>query len=313
MASLIIETQPSAEPVALVDMKNFLRVEFTDDDALITGMIQAAREAVEAFCNRSLVQKGYRQSLDSFPYFTDTVMSQMAFPPSYYSLPRYSTTLWNYSQMIKLFAPPLVSVDRITFLSATDNSFHDLTPVPKIWYPGKVHVVNDQIMDNNGNVQKCTVPGTSQSDPPIWSKAIGALTVENIDSPQQPNGPTWQNIGPLNLTGGFQSLTNVTQAEFGSYIVDTDSEPGRIFPGPPGNFWPSVLYVPQAVQIHYTAGYSSDASGVPQVFKQAIQQLVAGWYENREADQPRNFSQLPNGIQRLLWTKRVMDYQPTRG
>src|SRR5580704_8568334 len=110
MASLVIETPPQNEPVDLATMKQHLRVVNTDDDGYITGLIVAAREAVEAFTGRSLCIKGYRQSLDSFPYFVDTTMSQMAYPPAYYALPRYSTTLWNYSQMIKLFAPPLVAV-----------------------------------------------------------------------------------------------------------------------------------------------------------------------------------------------------------
>ena len=101
---------PEAEVVSLPAMKNFLRVSpnVTTDDDLIQGLIVAASEYVETYTGKSLAKKGYLQVLDSFPYFTDTVMSQMAYPPSYYALPRYSTTLWNYSQMIKLFYPPLI-------------------------------------------------------------------------------------------------------------------------------------------------------------------------------------------------------------
>ncbi len=97
MASLIVESPPANEPVTLVEAKSFLRVEIPNDDALIAGLIIAAREVCENFTDRSFCIKGYRQSLDSFPYFTDTMLSQMAYPPSYYSLPRYSTTLWNYA------------------------------------------------------------------------------------------------------------------------------------------------------------------------------------------------------------------------
>src|SRR5713226_3401115 len=135
MATLQVETPPAAEPISLTDAKNFLRVEITDDDTLIGYLITAAREAVEAFTGRSLVNKGYLQCLDSFPYYTDTVISQMAYPPSYYALPRYSTTLWNYSQMIKLLISPLVNVSRITYLASSDQQFHDLVPAPNLWYP----------------------------------------------------------------------------------------------------------------------------------------------------------------------------------
>lgn len=115
MAGLIVSTEPTVEPVTLAQAKNFLRVTNTDDDDLIGVLITAAREACESFCSRSFAIKSYVQSLDSFPYYTDTVLSQMAYPPSYYSLPMYSTTLWNYSQMIKLYMPPAIAVQGIDY------------------------------------------------------------------------------------------------------------------------------------------------------------------------------------------------------
>jgi Phage gp6-like head-tail connector protein len=115
MAGLFVSTEPAMEPVTLTQAKNFLRVSITDDDDLIGFLITAAREACEAFCSRSFAIKSYIQTLDSFPYYTDTVLSQMAYPPSYYSLPMYSTTLWNYSQMIKLYMPPAIAVQGIDY------------------------------------------------------------------------------------------------------------------------------------------------------------------------------------------------------
>lgn len=134
---------PSCEPVALADMKTFLRVNWTTDDAMITGLIQAAREVAEAFCRKSFVQKGYIQFLDSFPYFTDTMMSQMAYPPSYYSLPRYSTTLWNYSQMIKLFYGPLVSVSELRYVSSETSTWETLTVTTDVSNPTGAQVLAD--------------------------------------------------------------------------------------------------------------------------------------------------------------------------
>jgi hypothetical protein len=301
MASLIVEKPPTAEPVTLAQAKRFLRVEFPDDDDLITGLIQAAREACENFTDRSFCIKGYRQSLDSFPYFTDTMLSQMAYPPSYYSLPRYSTTLWNYSQMIKLFKPPLVAVDRITFISSADKQKHDMLPQPQPWYPDTDYAIGDEVTDNlgthstnAGNIQKAITAGKSQSEPPMWGPHSGDVTTDGPDL-------IWENQG----VAAF--------GEFGRFIVDLDSEPARIFPGPPGNFWPPVLYVPQAVQIHFRAGYSVDGSKVPGAVKTAMLQLIANWYENREAAQPGVYTKLPYHVEMLLWCHRVMDMQPTRG
>lgn len=318
MAAIVIETEPQFEPVDLVTMKNHLRVVNTADDAYISGLITAGREAVEAFTARSLCIKSYRQDLDSFPYFVDTTMSQMAYPPAYYALPRYSTTLWNYSQMIKLFNPPLVSVTAINYLSTIDSQWHALTPVPQLWFPLTNYALGQQVMDNNGNVQLCTSAGQSLADPPTWSKVIGNITGE-------PNGPTWENQGPQNITGsigtglGSGGITpngktnSAPLAQFGSFLFDQDSEPARLFPGGPGAVWPSVLYVPNAVRIRFQAGYSVDGSKVPAVCKTAIMQLVGGWYENREPYGPGSYGKIPDHIERLLWTKRVYDMQPTRG
>lgn len=303
MSGLIIERPPLVEPVSLTQAKNFLRLEadFTMDDDLISTLIVAGRELTETFTGLSLVQKGYLQVLDSFPYFTDTVSSQMAYPPSYYSLPRYSTTLWNYSQMIKMYYPPLVSVDRITFLSSTDSQWHDMIQAPPQWYPGTTYSASpaSSVTDGNGNVQVCIQSGVAQHLPPIWSKVIGVATAELSST------VVWQNTGPVSTLQGAN--------EFGLYMVDTVTRPGRMFPGPPGGTWPPVLYAPNAVQIHFTAGFSADASLVPGVCQTAILQLVANWYENREAAMPGTYSELPNHVKALLWSRRVMDFQPTRG
>src|SRR5271166_1471534 len=115
MAGIIVQSEPAAEPVSLEQAKNYLRVSITDDDDLISFLITAAREACEMFCSRSFAPKSYVQTMDSFPYYTDTVLSQMAYPPSYYALPMYSTTLWNYSQMIKLYYPPCIEIQGIDY------------------------------------------------------------------------------------------------------------------------------------------------------------------------------------------------------
>ena len=67
-----------------------------------------------------------------------------------------------------------------------------------------------------------------------------------------------------------------------TYIVDLDSEPGKIVPSS-GNQWPTVQLQPvNGVRVRYIAGYgNSDA--VPNSIKQVIKMLVAHWYENRGA------------------------------
>jgi Phage gp6-like head-tail connector protein len=242
MAGLIIQVEPAQELITLAQAKNFLRVSVDDDDDLISMLITASREAVEEFCSRKFAPQSLLQSMDSFPYYTDTVMSQMAYPPSYYSLPMYSTTLWNYSQMIKLYYPPCIEVQGIDYT------------------------------DTNGNNQ---------------------TLMQDVD-----------------------------------FLLDNINEPARIFPMP-GAMWPPCLYVPNAVRIRFTAGYGSSAvdphpvdgeipqgAGSQPVPKRAIMamyQLMASWYENREAVTSVDMKELPQHVKMLLWSLRVIDFQPTRG
>lgn len=114
---------PVQEPVSLTLAKQFLRLpkSLTLDDTIISGMIQSAREEGERESGRVLAQRQFCQVRDSFPYYIDTIQGQQAFPPNYYSAPRYSTTLWNYSQMIKLAESPLMSVDEFVYIDNNGN------------------------------------------------------------------------------------------------------------------------------------------------------------------------------------------------
>jgi hypothetical protein len=100
MAGLQIEIPAATSAVSLAIAKLHCRLTSDLEDDLIGLYIEAATEDAEDFTSRSFVNKGYVEVYDSFPYFTDTIQSQLAYPPAYYSLPRYSTTLWNYSQMV---------------------------------------------------------------------------------------------------------------------------------------------------------------------------------------------------------------------
>lgn len=64
---LIQVTGPAAEPLSLTEVKNHLRVDDTDSDALITALIAAARREAEAITRRSLVLQTWDYALDDWP------------------------------------------------------------------------------------------------------------------------------------------------------------------------------------------------------------------------------------------------------
>lgn len=92
------------------------------------------------------------------------------------------------------------------------------------------------------------------------------------------------------------------------YIVDTQSEPGRVSLAY-GKSWPSFTPYPiNPIKITFTAGWTA-AENVPLEIKQALLLLIGHFYENREiflvGDIPRAY---PLAYESLLASYRVWSF-----
>ena len=76
MALIRIEG-PAAEPVSLEEMKQHLRVDYTDEDSLIEQYISAARQKLEQRCARAFVEQTWELRTSSFE---DTI--EIPLPPT---------------------------------------------------------------------------------------------------------------------------------------------------------------------------------------------------------------------------------------
>ena len=65
--SIVLTSPPAQEPVSLADAKAHLRVDVTDDDALITRLITGARSELERGLGRAFVTQSYTYFLDNWP------------------------------------------------------------------------------------------------------------------------------------------------------------------------------------------------------------------------------------------------------
>jgi uncharacterized phiE125 gp8 family phage protein len=108
-------TPPTVEPVTLAQAKLHCRVDFTDDDALITAYITAARQYAEKYTGRAFFNQTWLRTLDFFPLYGDCNATRT--PSQRHTWP-YGTWYWD-QVTIELPTPRTVSVTSITYL---DNS-----------------------------------------------------------------------------------------------------------------------------------------------------------------------------------------------
>ena len=112
-------TPPTSEPVSLVEVKNHLRVDINDDDALISALIASARQQAEQICRRALINQQWLVTLDQFPSPAMNVGSANWYGPQWGNSPGPLTVLspdgrTNYE--IYLPYSPLISVNSIKYI-----------------------------------------------------------------------------------------------------------------------------------------------------------------------------------------------------
>ena len=93
-----------------------------------------------------------------------------------------------------------------------------------------------------------------------------------------------------------------------NYIVDINSEPGRIVLAY-GKSWPMTYDEIQAVQIRFVAGYGDSAIDVPEEIKTAIYLKVTDLYENRgdgDMCSEQGENSYDRAVKSLLWPDRII-------
>jgi len=77
-------------------------------------------------------------------------------------------------------------------------------------------------------------------------------------------------------TRGWNSFSST------GWVADTVSEPGRLCLEYDENWPTDVLHNVNPIKIHFTCGYSTSSTGVPQPIRSAMKMAINHLYENRE-------------------------------
>ena len=133
----------------------------------------------------------------------------------------------------------------------------------------------------------------------VWEITLDAFPRNLMVVPR----PPLQSVDSIKYT---DSSGTETTFDAENYIVDTDSEPGRIALAM-NALWPTVTLQPiNGVRVRFTAGYG-DATKIPLMVKQAILLLIGHWYEHREGVLTGTISkEIEFAVKALLGMERVV-------
>jgi hypothetical protein len=263
---------PISEPVSLVDMKNYLRVDITDDDDLILGMISAARERAEDLTARCLVAQQWVFSMDRFPTWWGHESGSSLFFEHYH--PRHHSMFRSDNISIILPRGPVLSVDSITYkdISGTPQTLDPTTyNVDLISQPARIRplyngVWPQAIFDTNSITIKFTA-GYEQT-------VTETLTIPST---------TPYTVTPSRVAS-LLSLTSVSNGA--TPVVGCTVDPAT-----------GIITVPSG-EAGLVLLFTYQVSSIPKSFIHAIKLLVGAWYENRAevVQGGGNFNSLPTPI-----------------
>ena len=72
-----VVTPPASEPLTLAEVKEFLRVDHSDDDATLAIFITAARQLCESYTRLALMPTTFEEYFDDFPQYTGTYKDEI--------------------------------------------------------------------------------------------------------------------------------------------------------------------------------------------------------------------------------------------
>jgi Phage gp6-like head-tail connector protein len=299
-------TAPIQEPVTIAQAKNFARIEFSDDDAIVAGLISAAREYVETASGRTIAPRlrsvYFQGFLTSGGYFNRFIRS---IGPNPWWLPTAQG-------IMQVRQPPLQGMTNIQYVDPNSGNYLEIYSSQIIVSTG----TPGRVMPQYGAVWPLARP---QIDAVIFTFVAGyGLTNPYVGSSGSPTayygGPPSQTImiygtptgGTFTLTFNGDSTSSIAYNATAATVQTALQALGNIGSGNvicsggplptipifvtwSGSMAQGVTYQPSISASPSLTGdaaatmYTSTPPALPWSASTAIMQIVADSYENREA------------------------------
>ncbi len=141
--------------------------------------------------------------------------------------------------------------------------------------------------DEDANIERIYIPAARRRVESETGRALITQT-KTLTLDDFPGGscPIWIPCAPLQSVDSIVYAANdgtQTTLSTDDYVVDTNSEPGRILPKF-GNPWPATKErtLSSTVLVTFDAGYGSTTSSVPAGIREAMLLLIGHYFYHRE-------------------------------
>ncbi len=300
--SIVLVTPPALEPITLTQAKSQLRVDYTDDDALIGGLIMAARQYAERYQTRRFLPQTWMRTLDFFPIWTGGGTVNTVDRKSW----MYFSEYWN---AVRIDIPGgLQSVTSITYLDPTTG---DRVTLPSTDYVVDTTSIPGRIVPAQGMtwpVQTLYAPGSVQI-----TYVAGYPTFQQVDLLQVPA------VAPYSVTLSDQDVVSIA-----SVMCNEPPPGGGLYLGP----LPSALTAVSSLAA-LASGYYYYANGmvtvdsnlastwlqvtyntflIPQTTVQAMLLLIDHWYNHRGVVGDKATAEVPYTVKALLDMEKMESF-----
>lgn len=111
-----VTSAPASSPVSLAEVKAWLRIDTSDEDALLASLIGAATDAAEQYTRRAFINQTIRLTVDLASSRLDDMLGD-----GVYDLP-VSALFGDMPQVIELPRPPVSSITSVTTYNTAGTS-----------------------------------------------------------------------------------------------------------------------------------------------------------------------------------------------
>jgi hypothetical protein len=281
--SIQLVAPPIVEPVTLALAKQHLRVDFPDDDTLITAYIIAARQYCEKYTRRAFFNQTWLRTLDYFPLWYS---QNGTVNPAYRADWPYYADFWA-RITIDLPTPRTIAVSSITYVDTNGN----LNTLP----PAAYNV-------DTTSVPARVVPSQGTYWPTVMTYQPGSVRITYVAGSY---------VQKVTETFTASSAAPYTYTLVQSPVTALDSVVDASGNSPAFTYSAGVLTLPAAsAGLTYSVTYW--VGTVPQTIVLAMLLLIGHWYEHREEASELNLKNIPSGVAMLLDTEKlqVWNYRP---